>query len=32
MMTYLVAKDLSDAYRVKPNGEALQIYARGGVG
>ena len=32
MMTYLVAKDLSDAYRVKPNGEALQIYAHGGVG
>ena len=32
VMTYLVAKDLSEAYRVKPNGEALQIYARGGVG
>ena len=32
VMTYLVAKDLSEAYRVKPNGEALQIYARGGLG
>ena len=31
-MTYLVAEDLSEAYRVKTNGEALQIYARGGVG
>ena len=32
VMTYLVAKDLSEAYRVKPNGEALQIYAHGGLG
>ena len=32
VMTYLVAEDLSEAYRVKPDGEALQIYARGGSG
>lgn len=30
VMTYLVAEDLSEAYRVKSDGEALQIYARGG--
>ena len=32
VMTYLVAEDLSEAYRVKSDGEALQIYARGGLG
>ncbi len=32
VMTYLVAEDLSEAYRVKSDGEALQIYARGGSG